>query len=164
MSVSNCIPMVKRMWWWKSSDLNHGRWSSYPAPPTTTPGVMLSAEELVFREMSLALRRTGRNGCQVSKNNRCSLHLGGVCSPNTVLMVRQSLWLHVCFWLGSSRNWWQQGLSWLPGKNGLFEPGPLWRRGESGSLNLAYDCETWCSGFQWNSTSHLQDRDFTSLV
>ena len=102
-----CLSLIVSLWSKDCGDENHQTWVTgggavIQLPPT--PGIILSAEEVVFKEMSLALRSTGRNGCQVSKNNRCSLHLGRVCSPNTVLVVRGSLWLHVCFWLGSSRN------------------------------------------------------------
>ena len=102
-----CLSLVVSLWSKECGDENHQTWVTgggaviqLPRPPH----IILSAEEVVFREMSLALRRTGRNRCPVSKNNRCSLHLARVCSPNTVLVVRGSLWLHMCFWFGSSRN------------------------------------------------------------
>lgn len=90
---------------------------------------MYLVEEVVFKEMSLALTRTGGNGCQVGKNHRCPLHLARVCSSDMVLVIRELLWLTCPFGLlGSGRNWCaRRGFNLPPRTNGLFESGPSWR-------------------------------------
>ena len=102
-----CLSLIVSLWSKECGDENHQTWVTGGGAviqlPPQHPASYSQLKKWFSKDVTCSWR-TGRNGCQVSRNNRCSLHLGRVCSPNEVLVVRGSLWLHVCFWLGSSRN------------------------------------------------------------
>lgn len=107
---------------------------SYPAP-LTTPASCSQLKNWFSERCHLLLEEQEGMGARWAKKYQMS-RTWAACSPNTVLMVRRSLWLHVCFWLGSSRKLVAAGFELTAGEEWTVWTWTLWRRGESGSFEF----------------------------